>query len=99
MMHHTTGQMPPISQNDANNSFTLSQPPPNLQLWNTNPSSLSTTTNNTLPSQSSSNGNSQSVANNYTAQIEALNMQQNTLREQIRQSESNLTAQHTVIFY
>ncbi|XP_065359706.1 calcium homeostasis endoplasmic reticulum protein [Calliphora vicina] len=97
MMHHTSGQMPPISQNDANNSFTLSQPPPNLQLWNTNASSLSTTTNNTLTSQSSSNGNSQSVANNYTAQIEALNMQQNTLREQIRQSESNLTAQHTAL--
>lgn len=40
------------------------------------------------------NGNA--LAQNITAQIEALNMQQNSLREQIHQSEANLTAQHTV---
>lgn len=34
--------------------------------------------------------------NPNTAQIEALNVQQNKLREQIRQSELNLQAQHSV---
>ncbi|XP_073842021.1 SR-related CTD associated factor 6 [Musca autumnalis] len=42
-------------------------------------------------------GNQQSLAMTITAQIEAINMQQNTLREQIRQSEANLTAQHTAM--
>ncbi|XP_017494869.1 PREDICTED: calcium homeostasis endoplasmic reticulum protein-like [Rhagoletis zephyria] len=46
-----------------------------------------------------SSGNSANVALNLTGQIEAINMQQNTLRDQIRQSESNLSAQHSVIFY
>lgn len=34
--------------------------------------------------------------NPNTTQIEAINVQQNTLREQIRQSEQNLQAQHSV---
>ncbi|KAI8123535.1 hypothetical protein FF38_07761 [Lucilia cuprina] len=97
MLHHpAAGQMqqpPPIGQNDSNNSFSLNQPPPNLQLWNTNASALS----NASSQSPAANGNTQSVAINYTAQIEALNMQQNTLREQIRQSEANLTAQHTAL--
>lgn len=96
-MLHGGGQITPGSQHDSNSSFNMTQPPPNHQMWNANASSLSTSSN-PITSQSSSNGGSQSVAINYTAQIEALNMQQNTLREQIRQSESNLTAQHTVIF-
>lgn len=33
---------------------------------------------------------------NLSSQIEAMKMQQHTLREQISQSERNLTAQHTV---
>lgn len=44
-----------------------------------------------------SSSNSASIAINITGQIEAINMQQNTLREQIHQSESNLSAQHSVI--
>lgn len=36
--------------------------------------------------------------NPNTTQIEAINVQQNTLREQIRQSEQNLQAQHAVSF-
>lgn len=35
-------------------------------------------------------------SNPVNAQIESLNMQQNALREQIRQSEQNLSAQHGV---
>lgn len=97
MMLHGGGQIAPGSQHDSNNSFNMTQPPPNHQMWNQNATSLSTSSN-PITSQSSTNGGSQSVPINYTAQIEALNMQQNTLREQIRQSESNLTAQHTVIF-
>uniref|UniRef100_A0A0K8URH6 Calcium homeostasis endoplasmic reticulum protein n=1 Tax=Bactrocera latifrons TaxID=174628 RepID=A0A0K8URH6_BACLA len=41
--------------------------------------------------------NSASIALNITGQIEAINMQQNTLREQIHQSESNLSAQHSAM--
>jgi capsule polysaccharide export protein KpsE/RkpR len=37
------------------------------------------------------------VASKNNPQIEALNMQQQTLRDQIRQSEQNLSAQHGVI--
>lgn len=36
------------------------------------------------------------VNNNIASQIEAINAQQITLQEQIRQSEQNLTAQHNV---
>lgn len=36
------------------------------------------------------------ASNPVNAQIESLNMQQNALREQIRQSEQNLSAQHGV---
>ncbi|XP_067644151.1 calcium homeostasis endoplasmic reticulum protein isoform X2 [Eurosta solidaginis] len=41
--------------------------------------------------------NSTNVAINFTGQIEAINIQQNTLREQIHQSESNLSAQHSAM--
>ncbi|XP_017136527.1 calcium homeostasis endoplasmic reticulum protein isoform X3 [Drosophila miranda] len=34
---------------------------------------------------------------NLTAQLDAIKMQQNTLREQIKQSEANLSAQHTAL--
>lgn len=40
--------------------------------------------------------NNTTIALNITAQIEAINMQQNALREQIHQSEANLSAQHSV---
>lgn len=33
----------------------------------------------------------------HTAEIEQINKQQDVLREQIKQSEHNLTAQHTVL--
>lgn len=36
---------------------------------------------------------------NLTSQIETIKIQQHTLREQIQQSERNLTAQHTVNIY
>ncbi|XP_061389593.1 calcium homeostasis endoplasmic reticulum protein [Musca vetustissima] len=49
------------------------------------------------PNTGNIGGNQQSLAMTITAQIEAINMQQNTLREQIRQSEANLTAQHTAL--
>ncbi|CRK99453.1 CLUMA_CG012573, isoform B [Clunio marinus] len=47
----------------------------------------------------SSNGNPPKPQNviNYTAQIESINGQQMKLREQIMQSEKNLTAQHQVL--
>lgn len=46
----------------------------------------------------SSNGNSsqQQLNVNFTAQIESINTQQMKLREQIMQSENNLSAQHQV---
>lgn len=40
--------------------------------------------------------NAASVNSNLTSQIEAINAQQITLQEQIRQSEQNLNAQHNV---
>lgn len=40
--------------------------------------------------------NAAAVNNNITSQIEAINAQQLTLQEQIRQSEQNLSAQHNV---
>ncbi|XP_037722840.1 calcium homeostasis endoplasmic reticulum protein isoform X3 [Drosophila subpulchrella] len=41
------------------------------------------------------NGNA--MAMNLTSQLDAIKMQQKTLREQIKQSESNLSAQHTAL--
>lgn len=43
--------------------------------------------------------NSTGVNSNLTSQIEAINAQQMTLQEQIRQSEQNLSAQHNVNIY
>lgn len=50
--------------------------------------------NNSTTNNSSNTSNQQSSA---TAQIETITIQQNTLKEQIRQSEQNLQAQHGVI--
>lgn len=47
------------------------------------------------PNNQQANGNS--MAMNLTSQLEAIKMQQKSLREQIQQSEANLSAQHTVI--
>lgn len=100
MLHQSSNvpQMTSNNQHDAtNNLFNINQPPPNHQLWNTSAQPLNNMS--TQHSSASNGNNSQSLALNFTAQIEALNMQQNTLREQIHQSESNLTAQHTVNFF
>ena len=48
------------------------------------------------PASGNNGSNGNALTHNLTSQIEALNIQQNTLREQIHQSEANLTAQHTV---
>jgi len=47
------------------------------------------------PNNQQANGNP--MAMNLTSQLEAIKMQQKSLREQIQQSEANLSAQHTVI--
>lgn len=67
-----------------------------------NPMISSNITNQIIPNQMWNNGpanHSTGNANTNTssiAQLEALNLQQITLREQIVQSEQNLTAQHGV---
>lgn len=95
MLHHQSG----AQMHDGNN-FSMNQPPPNHQLWNNGapPTQMNIGIQQQQPQTPAPNGsgNQQSLAITITAQIEAINMQQNTLREQIRQSESNLTAQHTV---
>lgn len=88
MMHHSDNQ---LSNNHDTNPFAMNQPPPNHQMWNSNISQSNAVV---VPATPTNTNNS--LAINITAQIEAINMQQNSLREQIRQSESNLTAQHTV---
>nr|XP_044250392.1 calcium homeostasis endoplasmic reticulum protein-like [Drosophila takahashii] len=47
------------------------------------------------PNIQQANGNA--MAMNLNSQLDAIKMQQKTLREQIKQSEANLSAQHTVI--
>ncbi|XP_032310719.1 calcium homeostasis endoplasmic reticulum protein isoform X6 [Drosophila ananassae] len=42
-------------------------------------------------------GNGNSITMNLSSQLDAVNMQQKTLREQIKQSEANLSAQHTAL--
>lgn len=44
-------------------------------------------------------GGGDAEINSLTSQIDAIKMQQHTLRDQIQQSERNLTAQHTVNKY
>ncbi|XP_075160073.1 SR-related CTD associated factor 6 [Haematobia irritans] len=96
VLHHQGG-----GQMHDGNNFSMNQPPPNHQLWNSGPPSVQH--NVAMPQQqqppATNGGNQQqtSLAMTITAQIEAINMQQNALREQIRQSESNLTAQHTAL--
>jgi capsule polysaccharide export protein KpsE/RkpR len=52
---------------------------------------------NTIWTQNQTQMAAAAVASKNNPQIEALNMQQQTLRDQIRQSEQNLSAQHGVI--
>ncbi|EDW94757.1 calcium homeostasis endoplasmic reticulum protein isoform X1 [Drosophila yakuba] len=47
------------------------------------------------PNNQQPNGNA--MAMNLTSQLDAIKMQQKTLREQIQQSEANLSAQHTAL--
>uniref|UniRef100_A0A1B0B7T4 SURP motif domain-containing protein n=1 Tax=Glossina palpalis gambiensis TaxID=67801 RepID=A0A1B0B7T4_9MUSC len=89
MMHHSDNQ---LSNNHDTNPFAMNQPPPNHQMWNSNISQSNAVV---VPAAPTNTNNS--LAINITAQIEAINVQQNSLREQIRQSESNLTAQHTAL--
>nr|XP_017092387.1 calcium homeostasis endoplasmic reticulum protein isoform X1 [Drosophila bipectinata] len=42
-------------------------------------------------------GNGNPITLNLSSQLDAVNMQQKTLREQIKQSEANLSAQHTAL--
>lgn len=76
--------------------FAINQPPPvgsTNVLWNPNTVQSNTNTSaNIIPN----NNNSNPFALNINKQIESINIQQSNLREQILQSESNLTAQHQV---
>lgn len=72
----------------------MSQAPPSIMQMQPNWSNLPGSAN---AVGSLSTGNV--VNNNITSQIEAINAQQLTLQEQIRQSEQNLTAQHNVMLH
>ena len=87
MQHMQQHQQLPNAHESAAVPYNVNQPPPGHQMWASSANSSS--------SNSSANGNSLAIS--LTAEIEALNMQQKGLRDQIHQSEANLTAQHTVI--
>lgn len=70
----------------------MSQAPPSMMQMQPNWSNLTGNAGGSLAT-----GNA--VNNNITSQIEAINAQQLTLQEQIRQSEQNLTAQHNVMLH
>lgn len=72
----------------------MSQAPPSMMQMQPNWSNLQGP-GNAVGSLSTGNA----VNNNITNQIEAINAQQLTLQEQIRQSELNLTAQHNVMLH
>ncbi len=82
----TQSQSNPPSLMSLNNNQQQGSPaiPANPQIWSIGNQSTAAQTNGNLAA--------------YTAQIEALNVQQNTLRSQIQQSEQNLSAQHGVTF-
>lgn len=63
--------------------------------WNTGPAPSPSGPVSTASSQIL--GTNQNLPNQLNGQIDAINMQQSTLREQIIQSEQNLSAQHGVI--
>lgn len=60
-------------------------------LWGNNSGGL-----NSMMNGSRTSGGGETEINSLTSQIDAIKMQQHTLRDQIQQSERNLTAQHTV---
>ncbi|XP_062130101.1 LOW QUALITY PROTEIN: calcium homeostasis endoplasmic reticulum protein [Drosophila sulfurigaster albostrigata] len=54
-------------------------------------------TNPSNPQVTAAAANGTALTLNLTTQLEAIKMQQNTLREQIKQSDANLSAQHTAL--
>ena len=86
---------PSVSVNNVNNNslnqHQLQQQTMQNQMWN-NVSAVAHNTSMHVQPQTANNHN-----NPMAAQIDAINMQQNVLREQIIQSEQNLSAQHGVI--
>lgn len=82
--------------------FTINKPPPVSPCnahWNQSTvqsNSNSKLSSNVLTNNNNNNNNSNPFTLNINKQIENINIQQKSLREQILQSEANLTAQHQV---
>ncbi|XP_030385310.1 calcium homeostasis endoplasmic reticulum protein [Scaptodrosophila lebanonensis] len=80
-------QSPNVHENTQYNMQTPQQQQAPQHLWPTNSG----------PPLSTQASNGTALAMNLSAQVEAISMQQTTLREQIKQSEANLSAQHTAL--
>lgn len=82
-------QLPPIMHDNVQDSM---QQQKSQHLWPPN-AGVATGTG-SAPTPQSANGTAMTL--NLASQLDAIKMQQNTLREQIKQSDANLSAQHTV---
>ncbi|XP_023164732.2 calcium homeostasis endoplasmic reticulum protein isoform X2 [Drosophila hydei] len=83
-------QLPPIMHDNVQDSM---QQQKSQHLWPPN-AGVATGTG-SAPTPQSANGTAMTL--NLASQLDAIKMQQNTLREQIKQSEANLSAQHTAL--
>lgn len=97
----THGHYPPPQQQAPTNpqdTMQQAQQQQSQHLWppNANNGAGSAPVPGTVPTTAQQAANGTSLALSLVSQLDTIKLQQNTLREQIKQSDANLSAQHTV---